>query len=1006
MKKIWRGTAFFLVLALCGTSADPVSHAAMAAVNREQGKKTGQAEQERDRTETVSLKRASEEITVDVFDERFAGESYENGKLVVGETENVSEVTVTPDQDSKGLFLSGDTGTVSKMRLDLGTFDFGNYTAGRLIVDGMVERRNNAVLSFYLDEEKESFARIELGRQKKKDSWVSTKFMCADVSGKKLTGSHKIYVEPKFSDAEGVTGKTGKTAKIFLKGILFSEGSTPVVDFRLDESLGSIAEMNGDMSHESECYGEMTLQVPEGYQSEYSDNTFQGGTYELDYIRGRGNSTWYSSKKPYKIKLMEKQNFFGMGSNKHWVLLANYYDYTMLRNKYTYWLGEKMGMEYTPQCVFVDVVMNGEYLGSYYLCEQVRVGKARVGIDDLEKEKDATDKNTISGGYLLSMGDDQNEQKMITTSHDYRFLIENPEFETYFNESQYNYIVNYLNQMEDAIYGSDFKNEDGVSYQEFLDVDAAINYYLVQEFSLNGDGYLSGSTYLYKKRNGKLFWGPLWDFDYVAWGATETQMHDVEGFIHNNRAPWMARLLQDEAFKEKLKKRWSEIREILLESIKEGGQIDQYAKQLYLSQKVNYQVTGGLLSDSRNIMLLEDMNADSGYEVNFDNEVDRFKRWISERLEWVDANIEKIVPETSVIRLLADGEEYAVVSLDREGYLNGANLPADPVKEGYTFMGWYRTDEEGEEVRLAGNRYYDMQQETYIYYAKWQEGTPEEIIKDIRFAQDTYYFPISYEEDFEDSGWALDLVVLPFDLDAGDVTWTVDNESLASVSSDGRIRMLAEGEVTVTASYLGKTASCKVIGMNWEQVDGMKEFSVDPKLSVVKGEYAQIKISYKPEQNIIIRPSYFRYVVMDESILEVNDYGFVYGKKNGSTIVLVYYEDLGKIQACQVEVTDAPDDGSSTDQEKSASRAKLKTARKTVKPGKTYQIRVQKTDGQKVRFLISKKAKKNGILVGKTSGKIKVSKKAKAGTYPVKVVVKASRKYKAKTLTFQLKVKK
>ena len=69
--------------------------------------------------------------------------------------------------------------------------------------------------------------------------------------------------------------------------------------------------------------------------------------------------------------------------------MANYYDVSMLRNKFTYWLGDAIGLEYTPKCEFVNVVMNNKYLGSYYLCEQVRVGKSRVNIDDLA-ENDET----------------------------------------------------------------------------------------------------------------------------------------------------------------------------------------------------------------------------------------------------------------------------------------------------------------------------------------------------------------------------------------------------------------------------------------------------------------------------------------------------------------------------------------------------------------------------------------------------------------------------------------
>ena len=73
-----------------------------------------------------------------------------------------------------------------------------------------------------------------------------------------------------------------------------------------------------------------------------------------------------------------------MGKNKHWVLLANYYDNSLLRNKITYWLGQQLNMAFTPKSEPVDVVMNGEYYGSYFLSQQVRVGSTRVDIDDLE----------------------------------------------------------------------------------------------------------------------------------------------------------------------------------------------------------------------------------------------------------------------------------------------------------------------------------------------------------------------------------------------------------------------------------------------------------------------------------------------------------------------------------------------------------------------------------------------------------------------------------------------
>lgn len=69
-----------------------------------------------------------------------------------------------------------------------------------------------------------------------------------------------------------------------------------------------------------------------------------------------------------------------MGKSKHWVLLANRLDQSLLRNRLISYLGTAMGMAYTPKMLPVDLVVNGEYYGSYLLAEQIRIGKTRVDI--------------------------------------------------------------------------------------------------------------------------------------------------------------------------------------------------------------------------------------------------------------------------------------------------------------------------------------------------------------------------------------------------------------------------------------------------------------------------------------------------------------------------------------------------------------------------------------------------------------------------------------------------
>jgi hypothetical protein len=65
----------------------------------------------------------------------------------------------------------------------------------------------------------------------------------------------------------------------------------------------------------------------------------------------------HSPKKPYRLKLTDKQSLLGMPSSKDWVLLANYSDKTLLRNAAALDLGARMGFPWTPRSAFVEVYL-------------------------------------------------------------------------------------------------------------------------------------------------------------------------------------------------------------------------------------------------------------------------------------------------------------------------------------------------------------------------------------------------------------------------------------------------------------------------------------------------------------------------------------------------------------------------------------------------------------------------------------------------------------------------
>ena len=111
-------------------------------------------------------------------------------------------------------------------------------------------------------------------------------------------------------------------------------------------------------------------------------NSSYGGAAE--YIKTRGNSTWNLDKKAYQIKLSKEAGLLNMPAAKHWILLANAIDDTLMKNELVFGYAERYTCVPSIRGEFIDLYINGDYLGNYYLCEKVEVGKNRLDIADLE----------------------------------------------------------------------------------------------------------------------------------------------------------------------------------------------------------------------------------------------------------------------------------------------------------------------------------------------------------------------------------------------------------------------------------------------------------------------------------------------------------------------------------------------------------------------------------------------------------------------------------------------
>ena len=809
------------------------------------------------------------------------------GKLTVSVKD--SKTSVSDSGDGVHIKATAEAIEQGEIRIDQ-SIDFGEIRPGFVIVDGLSERRKEAKVSIYLDDQNTPIGTITIPRQRGKNKWDYSMNYSADISGKNIIGEHTVRLKISYPNIGSDTKK--EKTDLFLRSVHFAAEDIPTVQINIDESEGTIAEMNSDPAHATECCGDISIRVPEGYVSEYGGEN-PTGTYELEYIRGRGNSTWGPQKKPYRIKLDKKADLFGMGADKNWVLLANYYDYTLIRNKYTYWLGEKLGMEFTPQCVFVNVVVNGEYLGSYYLCEHVRVGKSRIDIDDLEDQPEATSGSDLTGGYLLSLGTGEGDSDFRTfmTKMSLGFLIENPDFSDVKPvEEQYNYIRDYVQQVEDALFGDGFKDKNGKSYTEYMDLQSAVDFYLIQEFSSNGDGYLGGSNYLYKKRNGKLYWGPLWDFDYVAWGATEFYGNSVEGFTHASQT-WVARMLKDKAFRNLLLERWKTLKSLLEQSIAEGGEIDRLVAQLYMSQKVNYQVSYTVADSDSEL----DPETGEKVEIDYDSEIQRFKDWIRDRISWVDNNIGKEIKykDGKTITFKVGKKVYKKVVLPNRGYLEADQIPTPPKKKGYSFRGWYAKDKNGAEYNVLN---YEIVSNVTVY-ARFVKNDTVKGGSKIFFIQSNLYYPAD-----DGSGYNLMCSSYPGTVTPDKIKWSTDTGAARVTDGLLYVDVGFRGTVTVTAKYKKTKIKCKVHIREWYELMSMRTVAFKKKnITMTKGTYKVLKLVPSPANansyGLLGAVTYFS---QNEKVIDINQDGVIHALKKGKTVVVAMVE--GQMIFCNVTV--------------------------------------------------------------------------------------------------------
>ena len=276
--------------------------------------------------------------------------------------------------------------------------------------------------------------------------------------------------------------------------------------------------------------GSVTVYAPDGsvaYESGEYVKKESGMT-----IKVRGNTSARYAKKPFKIKLEKKGDLLCRGdknlNDKNWVLLTarhNLYELGFL-------IGKWIGMNWSPEYEYVNVVLNDDFRGVYLLAEAVeRNDKCRIITDEtgfvVERDPYWWNEN---GEYLSSCWSPQ-----------FNWTMKYPDFADLTDEVK-GYITDVLGDFE-AIINTE-------NYEQLIDIDSFCKWLIAQDILGTSDG---GGTnfYLSKKDNtgsSKLYIPVLWDVDsgeetVDAWSAVHNEKM-ISPLFNNSNTLFRSRYIE------------------------------------------------------------------------------------------------------------------------------------------------------------------------------------------------------------------------------------------------------------------------------------------------------------------------------------------------------------------------------------------------------------------------------------------------------------------------------
>jgi len=455
--------------------------------------------------------------------------------------------------------------------------------------------------------------------------------------------------------------KAGIGIGIFLFGVIFFKQAHCQVDLTSSNIPIVIIHTNGqEIPNEPKIPA--TMQIVDNGPGNRNEITGPFNDYDGNIgIEIRGSSSTMFEKKSYGLEIWDENNIdttasiLGMPKEEDWVLHGPYSDKSLMRNFLTFDLGRKLG-RYASRTRFVELVINNDYRGVYVFLEKIKQNKNRVDIAQLNEDENSGD--DLTGGYIVKIdkfdGSNtgggwaspyrppgyQNNDQVIYFQYDY------PKAKN-ITSQQKQYIKDYVTAFEDALQKR--PSDDLVTgYKSYIDLNSFVDFAIINEVSRNVDGYRL-STFLHKdkdSKDGKLYIGPIWDFNLAFGNADYYNGSVIEGWGWNmNFNPdanndfwlipfWWQRFQTDPEYINLLKSRWAELRNGPYKTETILTFIDSTASVLDEAQTRNFQ---------RFNILNDYVWPNNFVGGTYEAEINYLKNWVSDRLNWLDQAINDTV---------------------------------------------------------------------------------------------------------------------------------------------------------------------------------------------------------------------------------------------------------------------------------------------------------------------------------------------------------------------------